>query len=47
MSDDFVTWIPNNIKSRIITMPPEDTPMSSTFVATNAALKSVFQRISA
>ena len=47
MSDDFVTWIPNNIKSSIITVPPEDTPMSGTFVANNTALKSVFQRISA
>ena len=47
MSDDFVTWIPNNIKSSIITVPPEDTPMSGTFVANNTALKAVFQRISA
>ena len=47
MSDDFVTWIPNNIKSAIVTVPPEDTPMSGTFVANNTALKSVFTRISA
>ena len=47
MSDDLVTWIPNNIKSSIITVPPKDTPITCTFVANNAAPKSVFQRISA
>jgi tubulin beta len=47
MSDDFVTWIPNNIKSSIINIPPEDTPMSGTFVANSTAIKGVFQRISA
>ena len=36
MTDDFVTWIPNNIKSSIITVPPQGT-----------ALDSVFQRICA
>ena len=39
MSDDFVALIPNNIKSSIITIPPEDTPLSGTFVANNTALK--------
>ena len=38
MNGEFVTWIPNNIKSSIITVSPEDTPMNGTFVA----LKSVF-----
>merc|ERR1719220_3135069 len=33
MADDFVSWIPNNIKSSIISVPPEGTPMSGTFVA--------------
>jgi tubulin beta len=47
MADDFVTWIPNNIKSSIITVPPEGTPMSGTFVANTTAIKGVFQRISA
>jgi tubulin beta len=47
MADDFVTWIPNNIKSSIISVPPEDTPMSGTFVANTTAIKGVFQRISA
>ena len=47
MSDDFVTWIPNNIKSSIITVPPTDTKMSATFVSNTTAIKGVFQRISA
>eukprot|EP00483_Globobulimina_turgida_P002478 UN02482 len=47
MADDFVTWIPNNIKSSIITVPPEGTKMSGTFVANTTAIKGVFQRISA
>jgi tubulin beta len=46
MAEDFVTWIPNNIKSAIITVPPEDSPMSGTFVANTTALKGIFQRIS-
>ena len=47
MSEDFVTWIPNNIKSSIITVPPETTSISGTFVANTTAIKAVFQRISA
>merc|ERR1712157_712696 len=47
MADDFVTWIPNNIKSSIIVVPPEGAPMSGTFVANTTAIKGVFQRISA
>jgi len=46
MADDFVTWIPNNIKSSIISVPPEDTLLSGTFVANTTAIKGVFQRIS-
>jgi tubulin beta len=47
MADDFVTWIPNNIKSSIITVPPDGCQMSGTFVANTTAIKGVFQRISA
>jgi len=47
MKDDFVSWIPNNIKSGIISVPPEGTEMSATFVANTTAIKGVFQRISA
>merc|ERR1712214_270084 len=41
------TWIPNNIKSAIITVPPEGSEISGTFVANTTAIKGVFQRISA
>merc|ERR1711936_535537 len=47
MADDFVSWIPNNIKSGIISVPPEGSAMSGTFVANTTAIKGVFQRISA
>merc|ERR1712001_153645 len=47
MADDFVTWIPNNIKSSIIPVPPEGVGMSGTFVANTTAIKGVFRRISA
>merc|ERR1712038_1885482 len=47
MQDDFVAWIPNNIKSSIITVPPNGTAMSGTFVANTTAIKGVFQRLSA
>merc|ERR1711997_909749 len=47
MQDDFVAWIPNNIKSSIIGVPPQGTEMSGTFVANTTAIKGVFQRISA
>eukprot|EP00483_Globobulimina_turgida_P000383 UN00383 len=47
MADDFVTWIPNNIKTSIIIVPPEECNMSATFVANTTAIKGVFQRISA
>merc|ERR1711997_906561 len=47
MSDDFVTWIPNNMKSSLIGVAQEGSPMSGTFVANTTAIKGVFQRISA
>eukprot|EP00490_Sorites_sp_Unknown_P029545 CAMPEP_0114696540 /NCGR_PEP_ID=MMETSP0191-20121206/72682_1 /TAXON_ID=126664 /ORGANISM="Sorites sp." /LENGTH=134 /DNA_ID=CAMNT_0001994329 /DNA_START=213 /DNA_END=617 /DNA_ORIENTATION=- len=56
-SEDFVEWIPNNIKSSICTVPPRPhdirvelekripLDMSGTFVANTTALKGIFQRI--
>ena len=41
-----MSWIPNNIKSTIISVPPNDSPLSGTFVANTTAIKGVFQRIS-
>merc|ERR1712228_81627 len=44
-SDDFVEWIPNNIKSAIVNVPPTDQDMCTTFVANSTALKGIFQRL--
>jgi tubulin beta len=44
-NEDFVEWIPNNIKTSIVVTPPKDVSMSSTFVANTTALKGIFQRL--
>jgi len=44
-ADDFVEWIPNNVKTSIVVTPPKDTAMSATFVANTTALKGIFQRL--
>merc|ERR1712117_256711 len=44
-ADDFVEWIPNNVKTSIVVTPPKDSKMSSTFVANTTALKGIFQRL--
>jgi len=43
--DHFVEWIPNNIKSSIITISPKTSKVSCTFVANTTALKGIFQRL--
>jgi len=43
--EDFVEWIPHNIKSSIIDTPPPNAPVSATFVANTTALKGIFQRL--
>jgi len=44
-SDDFVEWIPNNLKSSLILRPPTTSAMSCTFVANTTSLKGIFQRL--
>merc|ERR1739836_351364 len=44
-ADDFVEWIPNNVKTSIVVTPPKDIQMSATFVANTTALKGIFQRL--
>jgi len=44
-ADDFVEWIPNNLKSGIVEMAPRTSTMSVTFVANTTALKGIFQRL--
>merc|ERR1711994_91404 len=43
--DDFVEWIPNNIKSSIVVTAPKESSMSATFIANTTALKGIFQRL--
>merc|ERR1712038_2027802 len=43
--DDFVEWIPNNIKSSIVVTAPQEASMSATFIANTTALKGIFQRL--
>jgi len=43
--DQFVEWIPNNIKTNIINTPPVTSDISCTFVANTTALKGIFQRL--
>merc|ERR1712154_662448 len=43
--DDFVEWIPNNMKTSIVEVPPSDYESSCTFVANTMALKGIFQRL--
>jgi len=44
-SDDFVEWIPNNMKTSVVEVPPTDAEQSCTFVANTTALKGIFQRL--
>merc|ERR1712029_215947 len=44
-AEDFVEWIPNNIRSAVIDVPPVDANISATFVTNTTALKAMFQRL--
>jgi len=44
-ADDFVEWIPNNIKSSVVKTAPTTSDMSATFCANTTALKGIFQRL--
>merc|ERR1711923_310685 len=44
-SDDFVEWIPNNMKTSVVVVPPKDVKQSCTFVANTTDLKGIFQRL--
>jgi tubulin beta len=42
---DFVEWIPNNIKSSVISEAPVTSDQSATFMANTTALKGIYQRL--
>jgi len=44
-NEDFVEWIPNNMKTSIVVRSPSDYESSCTFVANTTALKGIFQRL--
>jgi tubulin beta len=44
-ADDFVEWIPNNMKTSVVVVSPKDYESSCTFVANTTALKGIFQRL--
>merc|ERR1712174_7331 len=44
-TEDFVEWIPNNVKTSIVVTPPKPSQVSATFVANSTALKGIFQRL--
>merc|ERR1712150_289800 len=44
-SDDFVEWIPNNMRTSVVMVSPKDAKQSCTFVANTTALKGIFQRL--
>merc|ERR1712048_1130901 len=44
-SDNFVEWIPNNIKTSLITQASEQYAKSCTFVSNTTALKGIYQRL--
>merc|ERR1712050_348027 len=43
--EDFVEWIPNNVKTSIVVTPPRTSDISATYVANTTALKGIFQRL--
>merc|ERR1719150_293403 len=44
-SDDFSEWIPNNMKTTIVTKSAEGYESSCTFISNTTALKGIFQRL--
>jgi len=43
--ESFVEWIPNNVKSGVVEIPPTTIKMSATFIGNTTALKGIFQRL--
>ncbi len=44
-SDQFVEWIPNNIKSSVCDIAPKGQTMSGTFIGNSTAIQEVFKRV--
>ncbi|XP_071942225.1 tubulin beta-4A chain-like [Antedon mediterranea] len=44
-SNYFVEWIPNNIKTAVCDIPPQNLEVAASFIGNNTALQEVFKRI--
>merc|ERR1712187_320944 len=44
-AEDFVEWIPNNMKTSIVQCEPSESQLDCTSVTNTTALKEVFQRL--
>ncbi|KAJ3442622.1 tubulin beta chain [Anaeramoeba flamelloides] len=44
-SDNFIEWIPNNIKHTICDIPPKGEKISGTFLGNNTCIQEMFKRI--
>ncbi|KAJ3435645.1 tubulin beta chain [Anaeramoeba flamelloides] len=44
-SDNFIEWIPNNIKNSICDVPPIDHKIAGTFLGNNTCIQELFKRI--
>merc|ERR1712224_192798 len=44
-SDQFVEWIPNNVKTSVVDIGPTTSAASATFVCNSTSLKGIFQRL--
>jgi tubulin beta len=44
-SNNFVEWIPNNLKTAVCDVPPRDVKMSATFIGNSTAIQELFIRI--
>ena len=44
-SDLFVDWIPNNIKSSVCDIAPEEVPMAATFIGNSTSIQELFKRV--
>merc|ERR1712062_294009 len=44
-ADQFVEWIPNNVKMSVVDVAPTTSGVSATFVCNSTSLKGIFQRL--
>ena len=45
-SSFFVEWIPNNVKTAVLDIPPRGLKMSATFIGNSIAIQELFKRVS-